>query len=62
VTTLHAVTSKQPVVLFLDDIQWLDEDSAALLKHLRQNFAPGSETPLIIIAASRDPQALNAWI
>ena len=56
---LHALTQKHRVVLFIDDIQWIDEGSEALLKHLRENFAPGDDIPLAIIVASRDPQAIE---
>lgn len=56
---LHTLAQQHRVVLFLDDIQWLDEGSIAVLKHLRQSFAPGREIGVIIIVASRDPQVLH---
>lgn len=56
---LHALTQKQRVVLFLDDIQWIDDGSAAILKHLRENFAPGGEARLVIILASRVAESLE---
>ncbi len=56
---LYRLAQNQRVVLFIDDIQWLDEGSAAVLKHLRERFAPGSETPLLIVVASRDPKAVT---
>ena len=56
---LHVLTQKHRVVLFIDDIQWMDEGSEALLKHLRENFAPGGETSLLFIVASRDPKAIE---
>ncbi len=55
---LSRLAQEQQVVLFLDDIQWLDEGSAAVLKHLRERFAPGNETPLVIVLASRDHEAI----
>jgi hypothetical protein len=58
---LHSLAQERRVLLFLDDIQWLDEGSAAVLKHLRETFAPGSETRLIIILASRDAAALERF-
>src|SRR6185436_11883457 len=36
---LHALTREHQVILFLDDIQWIDESSASLLRHLREYFA-----------------------
>ncbi len=56
---LEALSRNQPVVLFLDDIQWIDEGSAAVLRHLREHFSPGSETSLVILLASRDLKALE---
>lgn len=56
---LHALLQKNRVVLFIDDIQWIDDGSDALLKYLRENFPPGGENPLMIIVASRDPQAIE---
>lgn len=56
---LHALTQKQRVVLFLDDVQWIDDGSAAVLKHLYENFAPGGEARLVIILASRVPESLE---
>jgi hypothetical protein len=56
---LEAASRKRTVVLFLDDIQWIDEGSKAVLKHLRDHFAPGGEPRLLIIVAARDTQALE---
>ena len=56
---LHVLTQQHRVVLFIDDIQWIDEGSAALLKHLREKFGPGAQVPLTIIVASRDPKVIE---
>jgi hypothetical protein len=56
---LHAATQKQQLLLFLDDVQWIDEGSAAVLKHLRENFPPGCDSHLIVIVASRNSQPLE---
>src|SRR4029077_3248388 len=56
---LYALTREHQVILFLDDIQWIDESSASLLRHLRESFAPGSATSLIVVVGSRDPAAVE---
>lgn len=56
---VHALSSRQTLALFLDDIQWLDEGSLAVLKHLRDSFPPGDDARLLVILASRDAQTLE---
>lgn len=59
---LQKITQRRPVVLFLDDIQWMDEGSIALLKHLREHFAgDSSHHPLMFLLTSRDPDAFEAF-
>ena len=53
------LTQRQGVVLFLDDVQWIDEGSAALLKYLHENYAETSVHPLIIILAGREQPVLK---
>lgn len=49
-------TSKEsPVLLFLDDLQWIDESSSQLLHHLSRNI---SENKVIILGAYR-PEELK---
>lgn len=43
--------AERPLVIFLDDLQWADSASLALLEKL---FSGGDESPLLIIAAYRD--------
>src|SRR5207245_1862162 len=59
VNGIRSLTQKHRTVLFIDDIQWIDEGSAAVLRNLRETFGPGSDAPLVIIVASRDPQAME---
>ncbi len=51
---LRKLSQTEPVVLVIDDIQWIDEDSAALLSHLWTTFPPGSEGQFTVILAGRD--------
>jgi class 3 adenylate cyclase/tetratricopeptide (TPR) repeat protein len=50
-TLLRAEAERQPVVLVVEDGQWLDEESRVFLRRLPRNLA---QTPLILLLASRD--------
>lgn len=41
------------VILWLDDIQWLDNASQGLLAHLLERFAPGSPHPILFLLCGR---------
>jgi hypothetical protein len=56
---LRKAMERRPVVMFLDDVHWMDEGSLALLKQLRENFPPGCDDPLAILLTTRDPDAFN---
>jgi tetratricopeptide (TPR) repeat protein len=43
------LSKTRPILLFLDDVQWLDEASATLVKYLLEEFPPGGNTSLAII-------------
>ncbi|MGW2401633.1 AAA family ATPase [Kitasatospora sp. NPDC001664] len=47
---LHAATAARPVLLVVDDAQWLDPATAAVLAHARRALAPGR---LSVLAAVR---------
>lgn len=47
---LQAMTTTQPVLLFLDDLHWADVDTLDMLGYLVRNLV---ETPLLIIGAYR---------
>lgn len=51
-TLLKAESLRQPVIIELDDAQWLDNDTMQFLHQLTHNVA---DFPLAIIAASREP-------
>lgn len=52
---LQAESLRQPVILFLEDIHWLDEDSAAYLPRLLRALTSAGHTryPVALIATSR---------
>ncbi len=57
---LRRLAKTRPVLLFLDDVQWLDEASAALVKHLLEEFPAGSDTPLAVILVANRKSCLAA--
>ncbi len=52
---LQADSLQSPVVLFIEDLQWLDEDTRAFLPYLTRAFSSeeGKEYPFAILATSR---------
>lgn len=50
-TLVKAEALLQPVLLELEDLHWLDEDSGRLLQHLTRNIG---ETPLAILCTTRE--------
>jgi predicted ATPase/class 3 adenylate cyclase len=55
---LKAESLRQPVIIELDDAQWLDSDTTQFLRQLTHNVA---NYPLLVIAASREPLADNLF-
>ena len=58
---LQANSLQQPVVLYLEDVQWLDQASKAFLNQLHRTLetADGQPYPILILATSRDYCAEN---
>jgi transcriptional regulator with XRE-family HTH domain/tetratricopeptide (TPR) repeat protein len=48
--TLKALAQRQPLMLLLDDLHWIDQSSAALLGHLAKRM---KHSPLLIIGSYR---------
>lgn len=57
-TLIKAESLRQPLVLLIEDLQWLDQDSKTFLQHLYRNLqaTPDNPTSTLILATSRDPQ------
>jgi tetratricopeptide (TPR) repeat protein len=55
---LRALGRERPVVLFLDDLQWIDRASLALLEYLLRHSA---ESPLLVVGAQRERELGPAW-
>jgi hypothetical protein len=55
--TLGRLADTRPVVMFIDDVQWGDADSAALLNEV---IRPPDAPPLFFIAAHRDVEATTS--
>jgi serine/threonine protein kinase len=51
---LRRLSRLQPVVIFIDDLQWADRDSFALLRALSQQ--PGAPSVLLVVAARKVPE------
>ncbi|MGD8858052.1 MAG: AAA family ATPase, partial [Chloroflexota bacterium] len=53
VALLKVESQQKPVVLLLEDVHWLDQDSKALLRELRQASTDGQDYPIAILATAR---------
>lgn len=58
---LQAAAKESGIVLFIDDVQWIDDWSAHVLQHLREEFPPGSEWPAVFILSTRDSAAIERF-
>lgn len=55
---LRALGRERPVVLFLDDLQWIDRASLALLEYLLRH---STDLPLLVVGAQRERELGPAW-
>ncbi len=51
---LRALSAAQPIVLFLDDLQWADEATMHLIQHLAPHVP---SMPVVVLATHRDTEA-----
>jgi len=58
----RASRSDTRVVLFIDDVHWIDEGSSALLDHLAEALPPGTDLPLAVIVTARTRPATAAFV
>ena len=57
---LQNLSRKAPVILFLDDLQWIDEASRELLRFLLERLQPGGEVAIAIILTGQDAEQIRA--
>jgi tetratricopeptide (TPR) repeat protein len=55
---LRRMSKTRPILLFLDDVQWLDEASAALVRYLLEEFPAGGNTPVAVILVANSKSCL----
>ena len=59
VRTLRKLSQKNTVVLFIDDVQWIDTDSKKLLTFIIEAFPAEKPIELLIILTSRSKEAVE---
>jgi DNA-binding SARP family transcriptional activator/Tfp pilus assembly protein PilF len=55
---IQALSQQQPVCLFLDDLQWIDRASLALLEYVLRH---ARDIPLLILGAQREVEIGPGW-
>ncbi len=56
---LRRLAKTGPIVLLIDDAQWIDEPSKGLLQHLLQEFPHGGPEPIAVIVTSHNMEVLQ---
>lgn len=56
---LKSLIEKNSIVLFIDDLQWIDQPSLELIFFLRDEFVVGDRGPLLFIFTTRDEDILT---
>ncbi|MCB0214177.1 MAG: tetratricopeptide repeat protein, partial [Anaerolineae bacterium] len=58
---LETLCRRQPVCIFIDDCQWLDQASLTLLRYILRP-QQSHQLPLLILGAQLDTQSLSGWL
>ena len=59
---LLELSRNNPLILFIDDLQWIDSASRELLAYLMKEFPSGSDHPILFLFTARDTVEGNAKI
>jgi tetratricopeptide (TPR) repeat protein len=57
---LRRLCKKKSVIVLIDDAQWLDDASRALLQHLLGEFPVGGTEPIAFVVTSHEQKSLDA--
>ena len=60
VSAIKKMAKKNPTILFLDDIQWIDSSSMELLQFILQEIPQGCGVPFAVILTSRSTEMVNS--
>ncbi|MCB0192781.1 MAG: AAA family ATPase [Anaerolineae bacterium] len=58
---LETLCRRQPVCIFIDDCQWLDQASLTLLRYILRP-QQSHQLPLLILGAQLETQSLSGWL
>lgn len=57
--TLNALSHRQPLLLLLDDLHWIDPSTASLLGHLMMRI---KHSPILILGSYRPEELAASWV
>ena len=60
VSAIKKMAKKNPVILFLDDVQWIDSSSMELLQFILQEIPPECGVPFAVILTSRSNEIVQS--